>query len=351
MDNLIKAGGWILALVGFAAGGYYVPKYYSAQEELVLLKSQVQGLRALLEKAQEPGPDGLTAREQMYNEHRDGVDTALIQPRPTDSAESPSPEAVETAKLEPSEGQPAATPGAPMANMMQNMAKMFEGEKGEEMLQMTVQMQLEMMYGPLFQELGLAEEQAAQVRAILGDSLEGQITAGMELMKDGMSDPVKGAELKGAFEADKVATRSRLEEVLTPEQMAAYDAYEAEKPRRMLEQQFTMQLQMLAPGFDEESRQVVAETIADEMLASGQDFTSGMPPSDMNAVFDAQMAALERARASLMDQMTEEQLRQFDNFTTQLRVGLEFARQMFNTGEAQPGANAPAEPVPVTDQN
>jgi len=215
------------------------------------------------------------------------------------------------------EGQPAEA-GGDMTNVL---SKMFEGESGEQIARMTVNM----YYGDLFQELKLPQETEQQVRDIIAKYAAEQIRQGMGALKEGSAPE----DMKGIEQEIEERLRDELSHILTAEEMAVWDEYQDTIEERVLDQTYEMQLSMFAGGLTPENREIVKQTIIDEMLATDADVTQyPAGTSDIQAAFDIQRAAYERARQRLLDVLSEDQLVHFDQFVETQHQMVEMAIQM-----------------------
>ncbi len=222
------------------------------------------------------------------------------------------------------ESQPAEA-GGEMTNVL---SRMFEGESGEQIARMTVNM----YYGDLFQELKLPKDTEQQVRDIIAKYAAEQIRQGMGALKEGSAPE----DMKGVEEEIEERLRDELSRILTAEEMAVYDEYQDTMRERVLDQTYEMQLSMFAGGLTPENREIVKQTIIDEMLAMEANVTQyPAGASDIQAAFDIQRAAYERARERLLDVLDEDQLTVFDQFIETQQQMVETALQMMGGLQGQ----------------
>jgi hypothetical protein len=211
-----------------------------------------------------------------------------------------------------------AEPGQAMTNAL---SKMFEGEGGEQLARMTVNM----YYGDFFQELNLPQETEQQVRDIIAKYTAEEITTGLKSLEEGP----ESSDIEGMSEEIEERLRDELSRILTADEMAIWQEYQDTMQERVLDQTYEMQLSMFAGGLTLENREIVKQTIIDEMLATDVDHTQiAAGPGDIEAAFDIQRAAYERARERLGDVLDEDQLAVFDQFVETQQQMLEMAIQM-----------------------
>lgn len=332
MEQAIKAGGWILAMIGFLAAGLLATKYMQTNDELGVQRALADGYQksanTFKESYSEANGTLLATRKELEAVKAElaalkGTGTGgAVETVPVDGAVAGADGVTSSVDGETPDGE------APMKGMMASMMKMFEGEEGEKMAASAASMTVNMQYGQFLADLKLTPEVDAQVREILNEAAKNQMLAGMEMMKAGKIDPEKAKAMAGEYTE---GTRSKLAEVMTPEQLTAWDEYEVEKPRVMLEQTYGMQLGLMAPSLEEDTRKLVAETIADEMMSDTELATSmatGMPAGDPSAALDSQIEAMRRAVESLSGQLTEDQMAQVQRFLEQQEAAINMSRGM-----------------------
>lgn len=159
------------------------------------------------------------------------------------------------------------------------MEQMFGGEQGASMRKMSAKMMLSMQYGDLFLELGLSSEREEAVKAVLAAQMEKQLELGLDVF-DGDTD------MKALMEQQETAKQEledAMREVLSDDEFALYQAYEAESEERMMRQGMEMQMGMLgAQGMTAENQALVMDTIMEEFsLLQTQDLdpVAGMQQS------------------------------------------------------------------------
>jgi hypothetical protein len=175
---------------------------------------------------------------------------------------------------------------------------------------------------------------------MLKENLAEQITAGMEALQghligtQGKSSP---EALKRMRDDADAKFRVELGTVLSPDQMAAWDDYEATLPKRMLTQSFEMQLNMFAPGLTPENRTRARDVLVEELLPAepGQP-DMGIPTStDFQARMNAQQEGFSRARERLAQEFDETQLAHVDRFIAQIQQMAEMSAHMMESTRLQ----------------
>jgi len=228
-------------------------------------------------------------------------------------------------------------------NPFKGMGDMFKGEKGKAMAKMTAEMQVNMMYAPLFKDLNLPADAEEQVRGIVSKNLEKQMQAGLKMISGEKVDAAQMAKDEVSYQQEM---RSELAKVLSADEMAKYDQFQEEMPRHALEQQYDMQLSMTGSTMKPESRDLVKQTLVEEVLAIVPDI--GKPGSSSqtkpSVAFDAQITAIDKARERLRTQLDEEQFAMAERFLNQQLTQTQVTRDMVNNmmgGEKKPEVKKP----------
>ncbi|MBX3176114.1 MAG: hypothetical protein KF886_02015 [Candidatus Hydrogenedentes bacterium] len=199
-------------------------------------------------------------------------------------------------------------------------AAMFEGEQGEAMIESMLPMQVDMQYSALFQDLNLPAERRAALRDALLEHARAGMAAGMSMMRgEGMPD--------GSAMPSEESLRAAIAEVLTPEELAQFDAYQEELPERMLRQQFDMQMNMFAGDLPEDIRATAVDIMVENLLEAGQ---TGM---DMNPDFSAMRAAFDNTLADLGQVLSPEDFARVRPIIDQQRAGIDMAVRMMGLEE------------------
>ena len=208
--------------------------------------------------------------------------------------------------------------------------KMF---KDDETIVASAGMQVNMQYAMLLSDLKLPPDVEEKVRDILTESLADQIRFAVKAAKDGTlnSGPPEGARDK---HMEKL--RGELSKVLNAEEMAVWEDYEANKESFMLQQSYDMQLATFAPSMSQDTRNVVKQVMAEEVLAAHNEPAVG-ESSGVDAIVNRQTAAFEQSLQRLSTQLTEDEYAQVERFLEQqiqqTRTSQQMMRSMWQTDE------------------
>lgn len=195
-------------------------------------------------------------------------------------------------------------------------AEMFGGEMSEKVILASARMNVETQYGDFLN--GLDVGTAEHVRLAITQVLLDQMEQGMSLMQGELS----------ADEISKIDYEQRMRDelsyFLTPEELAAFDEYQATLPERMLERSYGVQLDMYASGLSQENRAMVLDVLVEEMLLlqngdSGVSSSSGEPASQFAGLIDVFGHVRERfagvfdeGQQAILDRFLEQQESMFE---------------------------------------
>ena len=266
------------------ASGVRLARLEEAQEEVTQLHRETARLRAKVARLEADAARSADARV---------VGTAGRVGETAAEAEKPKEDA---------ENNPAAA-----------FARMFGGEKGEEMAQFSARTAVEMQYVDFFTALGLPAEIEERAREIITDHMTALIRKGFGAAKEG---GLGGPQQTG----DEIAAelRAGLAEVLNEEELAFWDEYEKTKEERVLKKSFGMQLGMF--GMSPESRELATGVLVEEFIAAKDRILQGAAAANTpRAGIDMQLESLDRARERLAEELPEQQLAHFDRFVEQQR--------------------------------
>ncbi len=344
MGSAGRWAGWIVAVValGVAAGALYVMQR-NAQEMAGLRDSIAQSEARIGDLVQQAKGDAETIQRLE--------DTVARLEKQAAQAEAPSGKPGENAAAAaPSPGEDsglfgkmaaallgkskAASEDQGQSDFFSGISKMFSGEKGPEFAKMSADMTVPMAYGPLLDQLHLSPEVEQQAREIISRNIAEQITSGMKLMEQKASPE----SMKQAGQDADAKLREELAAILSPEELAAYDEYQKELPRRMMQQQMQMQMSMFAPSMSPENQARAVDVFVEEMVPAdgaggfGQDL-------DIQGQFVRQRDAFARARERLAQEFEPEQLQMLDRFIEQQQQMLDMASRLFGVGKEQAPAS------------
>lgn len=184
--------------------------------------------------------------------------------------------------------------GNPVGNAMtESLRGLLDG--GGDFARHAAEMSVDMMYGPFINDFDISAELREQLRDALVESASGAM--------DGMSASLGAGgweEMAAAGEALRGDLLARVGEILGPEGLAAFETYEQELPRRMMEQSIDMQLQFMGIGMAEDTRTLLRDALVDELVA-----VMPAPGDDVDAISDAMFEDQGAAYARVMEQFRE----------------------------------------------
>jgi hypothetical protein len=323
----------VLLIVSIALGAVAIYEYQQAEHYSALVallrrdaaaaREESDGQASELRKLKDQTRNQKVAIQQLEERNKE-----LVNASPTD--------APKTAGAEAAKGEGGGS-------FMKGFAKMFSDPKMKEAMRAQQVTAVNMMYGDLARELGLAPDEARQVLALLTDRQADLTNRGMEAMsRDG------GNNLKDAgkeTQAVKAGYDEQLKATLGKEKFAKFQDYEKTVVERMTLDQ--VQKQMAAGGMPMEQAQTQALlTIMKEERArvpnsaSPTDTAAQAKMMQSDAAVDSWLKTqedfnrrvLDRARTVLSpDQMLTFEAAQKQQIQMQ-RMGIQMSREMFKSG-------------------
>lgn len=126
------------------------------------------------------------------------------------------------------------------------------------------EMQLERRYGPFLANLGLTPDRELAIREAL-----------LRVLVDASDD-------SGLTDTDYAAwMREELTEILSPKELSDFDEYQEGLPEQMLRQSFAGQVNAMAAGLSQETRDVLVNVLVEEALIANL----SPPPEDASAAY------------------------------------------------------------------
>jgi len=248
----------------------------------------------------------------------------------------------------------------PMKGVGGAIAKMLENPEMKKMIAQQQRAMLDMMYGPLFKELGLTKEETDHFKELLlAQQMKGVEQAGT----------LFGSKTDGRSQAERAQdlaefTRQSQEEIkafLGEERFNYYKDYSETVGERMQLNQLTQQLADSPNAITPDQQAQLVAIIREERESLSPDFAtlgwSGNTPGDsamipseekMTQVMDLQQTLNARVYERARGVLQQEQLNAFGDFqTNQLsmqRLGVKMLRGMM--GDAAQSADTPTPPNP-----
>jgi hypothetical protein len=311
--------GWGLALIALAGAIYLSADNQALRGELEQLREEPSEASAAAPgQAAEAGEEARQAslRAQQLEAERDSLHEKVAsledQLAVVVAARD---EAAAIAAEMPDDNEPKAAENP--------MAALFKGKKGKEFAMASASSAVNMQYGAFFSETGLAPEKEELVREILNRTFRDMIDLKFE--------SIEGEELGPMMSALEEQQALDLQQVLSEEEYAEWEAYEETKQERMLRQSYDMQFGMMAGKIEQGTRELIVDVVVEEMVNGGaMDKPGGEDAEEMTAAFDRASTAYSNARERLVDTLTDQELAALDRFIEQQESVLEMMRQMMS---------------------
>ena len=327
MKNFILISGWVAAIVLVILG-------FVQQQKLTALQTAAVDVEAVKTELA-----ASVAKVEALERQRDTLEASLAEVEPVKGT-SADESGVATPDVDPialikglfGKGEASGDSADPAeAEKSANpFTAMFEGEQGEKMMEASMEMAIDMQYGPLFAELGLAPEKAAALRAVLSDHQRVAMEGGMAMMRG----ELKADEFEVPSEDELMA---RVAEVLDDGELEKFSAYQEALPEKMMRQQMEMQVGMFASGLSEESRAVAVDILVENLLPP-----DGAEQNPASADSMAHMeSGYENALAEIDQALAPEEAAQVRRFIEQQQASVRmFTELMEKPEEAKPGEPA-----------
>lgn len=323
---MTKAAGWLIAAVMLvAAAGAFV--WGIGQKRLAdaletRLAQVTENNAALKNTLDEMGARVNQATQEIQDLEARVAKLQVAEDEATPAEEEQPGDALKT-MMEALKTSAGSEEGASTKNPL---AAMFSGKQGKEMARMSAQFTVPTLYGGLFKELNLPPETEARVREILVDSITEQVSLSFDAMNK-KSDP---EEMRKNMEAHGQRLRADLATVLTADELAVFDDYEANKERRMLESGLDVQLTMFAKGLTEENRDMFRDVIIEEMTAQGYSTNNPENYTNPGGAIERQMTAFQTARDRVVPVLPEDQAAHVDAFIQQMEGMMSAQQEMLD---------------------
>ncbi len=217
-----------------------------------------------------------------------------------------------------------------MSEMIQNFAD------NEQFQNVQTDMMVNMQYAPFLDGYQFPADKEDAVRDILAMYAREELRSAMGMFGEGGTPSAE--EMQATEEDTRQRLLADLAEVLSSEELAAFEAYEQDKEYYVLQQSYDQQMAMFAPGLQPETRELARVIFAEEALYAQQQLReSGQmdPRSSIDSVLDS----MENARARLEVSLTPDEFRKVDRFITNMNGIMASTMSMFE-GMAQEGQSS-----------
>lgn len=301
MGKVIQYSGWVVAIILFLYSAFLTTELTKSRE--LLLFSDNTGVVEESPIAKAPERAALEAKLRE-------TETALAEARKllADSADADTP--VSMAE----DAVPVESEGAGDAADDDGEDTAAEPSQQERIAQAQAGAMVDMIYGDLIAELGLTPEQAAPLKEAMAANMlkEQKLMQGAFAAKDRTAKSVHAERV--VLEA---GLRAKLTDVLTPEELAAYDNYEPVADQILYEKLVEGQLNMLASGLNEENRILASQVVAEELVREIEQFDQSEDLYNMTNFNAAQARALHSSLDRMAGALDADQLALVDGFVTQ----------------------------------
>ena len=291
----VKAIGWLVAAVAVVVAVMLGMQVGRLQRQLEVLEAEVGAMQAETSRT----------RGQLEQTRESGLPPAPVESRGVDAVtegeavvEPPAPEL-------PAAPQPAPAPAeAPDEPTASDDASESEGSLESRVARAQIGVIVDMAYGDFYAAAGLEGERLAEVQRALTDGFAREAQVRARAFADGT---IPAKEATAEQDAVSAEVRERLAEMLSAEELAAYDAYTAVADQALYTTMLDGQIAMLTSGVTEESRHMAAEVMGEELALRLAEFDASDQPYTLDNFNAAQMVALENALVRMQDALDADQ--------------------------------------------
>jgi hypothetical protein len=344
----------MLAVATLAVSGvclYQARQLQARKAEIAGLQRQVQTQADQLEAVK-------SSQERLKQRHLDIADKLEATSSALDSAQEAAARAASNAAVATASAKKAAASGKPGENFGPTIAKMLENPEMKKMIAAQQRAMMDMMYGPLFKELGLSPEETDRFKEmLLAVQMKGVEQAGS--LFGGKADAKEKAELAKSLSDATKQSEDEIKAFLGDARYAQYEDYKETIGERMQLNQLTQQLASGQNALTADQQGQMLNIMKEERKAMANDFASlgwaGSQPSNpadalseekMNQIMDLQKNLGQRVYERARSVLQPEQLSAFGTFqSNQLsmqRLGIKMFQGMMGGGkEASGGAAQP----------
>jgi hypothetical protein len=345
----------VLAVVALAVSGvclYQARQLQTRKAAIADLQRQLQSQAEQLDKVK-------TSQERLKQQRLDIADRLEATSSALDSAQEAAARAASNAAAATASAKKAAASGKGGENFGPTIAKMLENPEMKKMIAQQQRAMMDMMYGPLFKELGLSPAETDRFKEmLLAVQMKGVEQAGS--LFSGKADAKEKAELTKALTDATKQSEDEIKSFLGDARYAQYKDYKETLGERMQLNQLTQQLAGGQNALNAGQEAQMINIMKEERKAMATDFASlgwaGSQPSNptdalseekMNQIMDLQQNLGQRVYERARSVLQPEQLSAFGTFqSNQLsmqRLGIKmFQGMMSGDKQTSDGATPPS---------
>jgi len=302
MGNAVKALGWVIAVVATVAVVVLAGQLRQAREDLAAAHSARKTLEPQA-AASASAKDELTQAQAEVEQLTQDLAVAKA----------------EAARLKTVAEE--APPEAPPAELADEAAEETEtpesGPSGREqrMLETQMGMMVDMAYKTFFDEQALPPDVHDQVRSFLAESFAARQREAAAAMK---AKDKTAKEVQALEDQAIEQLRGKLAQVLSADELAAWDAYRGYEDQYLYETLIDGQLNMMAPGLTAENRATVKILMAEDLAAQLGAFEQSDEIYSRDSFNRNQSQALHTSLERLTQVLDEEQYAHVEGFVAQV---------------------------------
>jgi hypothetical protein len=238
------------------------------------------------------------------------------------------------------------------------IGKMFSDPEMKKMVRSQQSMAINMMYGDLGKELGLAPDDAKQVMDILAERQMAMAEKGMQMFGKEKTDAASIEEAGKEVQANKAEYDAQLESILGKDGFAKLGEYERTVGDRMILQQYKQSLSAGGVPLSDQQSAGLMGIMKEERLkrpaspldAGGQDFAGAMEAMRDEQRLEKILADQEAFNQGVLQRapnvLTPDQMLQFENAQKQWLEMQKFGIKFMKGVAGQNAPSAPPAPPP-----
>jgi hypothetical protein len=198
-----------------------------------------------------------------------------------------------------------------------------------ERMEQQARLQVTMQYGEFLSELDTDADRKAQLQKFLIEITTHQV----EMSSRFAAGKIELEEMSAATGPDFLA--DQLSSVLTAEEMNQFKEYEAGNTERQMRRNYSLQLEMSAPGLTSDNREIVLNSLIHH--SNSRSIDVDLEQEDpAGSLFTSQLEAIYRTRQELESQLDNDQFREASNFLDQMQSTYEMTQEMARELRLQP---------------
>lgn len=236
--------------------------------------------------------------------------------------------------------------------MMKKLGEMMKDPAMKEMMRTQQKQAMNMMYGPMFKEMNLPQEQKEKLTELLLDQQMTMLEIGQKVLNEGEPNLALGE----AAQKSQAESEELIKGLLGDEKFAEFNEYKKTMGERMILEQFKQQLDGTAGALKDDQFKQLLVMMHEERSKTPAAITPEDPPDPANferqlspEFMEKQFLAQEEVNRRVLERagtvLSAEQLKTYGEFQTQQinmgRMSMKMTREFFKEKKPAPPAQVP----------